>query len=95
MAQTLSYKQVKTKKRHLCFSCLRYFPLNTLMYKWSCIYEGDFNYGYTCSTCDELHELSGENEFEEGFVREGLDKNQTPEQLLEKIKHERTNKNEL
>ena len=53
---------VKIKKPHQCFSCLRKFDAGTSMDKWSGFYQGDFNHGYTCLTCDELHSISEETE---------------------------------
>ena len=85
MSTSLKSVIVKTKKQHQCFSCLRIFPSNTKMNYSAGIYEGDFSAGYSCMTCVDImnrceHESEG---YSEGFVREMLEKDQTPEQLLE------------
>jgi hypothetical protein len=88
----LKHKQVKTKKPHLCFSCLKRFPENTAMISWSGMYMGEFNSGYTCLTCEEIIALSVKNGIiqtdvvEFGFVNEFLSKQTTPEMVLENLK---------
>lgn len=90
MPTTLKYKKVITRVGHICFSCHRRFPSRSEMIIWSCIYEGDFNSGYTCMTCEEILKLSedhGEG-FPDGFVNEGLERGETPEIMLERLKKE-------
>jgi hypothetical protein len=82
MATTLKSKTVLTRKRHQCFSCLRYFQPGTKMKYWVGIYEYDFCASYSCMTCVEIMNSTGECEFPEGFVREMLDEGQSPEDLL-------------
>jgi len=89
---SLKHKRVKTKKEHLCFSCLKKFPENTVMVNWAGIYMGDFNSGYTCLTCQEIIVLSVQNGrinndvVEFGYVNEMTSKNVTPEMVLENLK---------
>lgn len=89
---SLKYKQVKTKKPHLCFSCLKRFPVNTVMINWAGITNGDFNSGYTCLTCEEIIDISAKSgEFREGvvefgYVNEMTSKETTPEMVLEQLK---------
>lgn len=91
---SLKYKQVKTKKNHLCFSCLKRFPKDTTMINWAGIYLGDFNSGYTCLTCEEIIAISSKNrEFtqgvvEFGFVSEMTSKKITSEIILENLKNQ-------
>lgn len=88
----LKHKQVRTKKPHLCFSCLKRFPENTIMINWAGIYLGDFNSGYTCFTCEEIIAISAKNnQLNEGvvgfgFVNEMTSKEITPEMVLETLK---------
>lgn len=90
----LKHKMVKTKKPHLCFSCLKRFPENTAMISWAGMYMGDFNSGYTCLTCEEIIALSVKNGIIEtdvvdfGFVTEFLSKETTPEMVLENLKNQ-------
>lgn len=54
------------------------------------IYEDDFCALYSCLTCEEIIGLTPREYLEdgipEGFVREALEKGETPEQHLEKMK---------
>jgi hypothetical protein len=89
---SLKYKQIKTKKSHLCFSCLKRFPANVTMVYWTGIYNGDFNSGYTCLTCEEIIAINTKLKavecgvVEYGFVNEMLSKETTPEMILENLK---------
>ena len=85
MAVTLQYKKVRTRKEHQCYSCFRKFEPKTKMNYWAGIYEGDFGSVYWCETCDKIMQLDEEFEYPEGFVHEMLDKNQTPEDLLNSL----------
>ncbi len=88
MATTLKYKLVKTRKRHLCFSCLRRFEPNVKMYYWFCVYSGQSNSGYTCKMCHEIINLlhvPGDEDIIEGYVKEMLNEGETPETLLNDI----------
>lgn len=90
----LKHKKVKTKKKHLCFSCLRAFPKDSYMINWAGIYFGDFNSGYTCVTCEEIINLYVKNNYIDssvvdfGFVNEMVSKEITPEIILENLKKE-------
>lgn len=84
---TLSHRLIKkTRKPHKCLLCLRQIPAASSMMYWVGKYEGDFCYSYSCMTCDEITKYGHEHEFCEGYVYEMLDKNETPEMLLEKYK---------
>lgn len=89
---SLKYKQIKSKKSHLCFSCLNRFPKDTIMVNWAGIYNGDFNSGYTCLTCEEIIAIKVNTKAIEcsvvqyGFVNEMLSKGTTLEMILETLK---------
>ena len=88
---TLSNKTVVVRKQRQCFSCLRVFPTGTKMNYWSGISEGDFSSVYSCMTCVEIMNMPqdpDEDTFPEGYVREMLEKGETPEQLIERWKTE-------
>lgn len=85
MVTVLKSKNVVTKKQHQCLTCLRLFPSNTKMNYWAGLYEGDFNSHYCCMTCVEILNMTGDTEWGEGYVKEMIDKDQTPEQLLETL----------
>ena len=83
-----SSKIVKVRKPHKCFSCFREFGNGKQMDKWSGVYDGVWNSGYTCLTCHEIHNHKSIREdfyegIPEGFVHECLEKDQTPEMYLE------------
>lgn len=85
---TLEYRSVKTRKIHRCFSCSRDFPTGTIMFSWSVVDYGDFNNGYTCDTCDKIHDINKhdlDDGIPEDYVRECLEPHQTPEQYLESL----------
>jgi hypothetical protein len=86
MATVLKELNVKTRKVHRCFSCLRIFPQGTLMRYQVCTYEGDFCTTYACSTCMDIMESLQEYNWEDGYVDLQLEKNQTPEELLQCLK---------
>lgn len=84
MSTTLKDKIVVIRKTRKCYSCYRIFDRGSEMRYWVGIYEGDFGYIYCCKTCVALmkhYDDDGEG-YPDGFVREMLDKGQTPEQLL-------------
>ena len=88
MIHTLHYDKVKTRKEHRCFSCYRKFPIGTLLFRWSSVYDSQVNNGYTCETCHQIHAVTqrwdgfdGEG-IPEQYVSECLNKGQTPEQYL-------------
>lgn len=86
---SLKYKTVKTQKVHSCFSCLRKFPKETRMIYWTGIYDGDFNSGYTCLTCEEIINLSVKcGVVEYGYVNEMISASITPEMVLDGFKKE-------
>jgi hypothetical protein len=80
-------KTVKIKKPRKCFACLRKSEIGESMVYTTGVVDGDFFALYTCLTCDEILSLSKQDEpFQEGYVNDCLDKNQTPEQYLETLK---------
>jgi hypothetical protein len=89
---SLKYKKIKTKKPHSCFSCLRKVQENSIMVYWAGIYEGGFNSGYTCLTCEEIIAIQTKLKaveygvVEMGYVTEMTSKEITPEMLLETLK---------
>lgn len=92
MATILKSKDLKIRKEQQCFSCLRTFPKDTLMYYQVSIIDGDFCTTYTCNVCKEIMSLSYEFEYEHGYVDGMLDKDTSPEELLQdliKIKNEK------
>ncbi len=83
---TIAHRIIKkTRKVHQCSMCYRKFQPGTTMHYWVGIYEGDFCYSRCCVTCQQLIDHSTESEFPEGFVYESLNKDQTPEMLLEDL----------
>lgn len=93
MSTTLTDKIVITRKPHVCFSCLRKFPEGTEMRYWTGMTSDGFNSVYCCETCDKIMDKypwddDGDG-YPEGFVREMLEKDQTPEQLLESLCHKK------
>lgn len=84
MATTLKQEIVRIRKPRKCLFCYRHFPIKTPMYYWVGVYEGVFQSHYHCLTCQEIIEKSDEYEFEEGYVFNSLDPDETPEQLLER-----------
>lgn len=87
MSTTLTDKIVVTRKPHVCFSCFRKFPKGTEMRYWSGVSQGDFNSVYSCHTCEKIMDKMEQYDdgYPEGFVRDMLEKDQTPEQLLESL----------
>lgn len=86
MATTLTNKIVKIKKERKCFSCYRTFSIGEEMNFWTGIYEGSFNSCYSCLTCIKIMDMDTETEFPEGYVHEMLNKGETPEEALIRLK---------
>jgi len=84
---TLSDRLIKkTRKPHLCLMCSRTFPAGSSLRYWVGFNEDrDFCHSYCCLTCTEILKYSPEHSFPEDFVKEMLDKNETPEMLLDTI----------
>jgi len=87
MITQLSFKQVKIRKVHRCFSCRRAFEVGSEMMYGRYVNEGDLYGLYTCLTCDKIHDkCKGDFDNEEGiplgFVQEQLREGTTPEELL-------------
>lgn len=85
----LSDKLVVTRKRHVCNACGRMFEKGTKMWTQVNIYDG-IQVFRSCITCSELMLKykykfydDCENMFMSGCVSDCLEKDQTPEQLLE------------
>ena len=92
---SLTDKIVTTRKPHLCHGCGDLFPAGTQMRYWSGIYEGDFNSGYMCTTCDEIMPLCRDDYWDgypEGFVNEMKEDGETTQQVLERLKSGNTRK---
>lgn len=91
----LTDKEVKTRKKHRCFTCLLRYPAGTLMSYQSNIYEDQIGSNYTCKGCKALMSeyrdvFLEDGVFYEGTVRESIldEKVTTPEELLEKWERE-------
>ena len=81
-------KTVKIRKEHVCFYCCRKSPVGSEMNHWAGVYDGDFYSGYSCGTCELIIDVWGvydDDGYPEGEVKENLEPNQTPEQLLETL----------
>lgn len=89
MATTLKYTLVKIRKPHYCDACLRKFKVNTQMFYFFVVDNGDSNTGYVCDTCDKIlkHFQKHDNcfEWEHGEIDNCLDKGQTPEDYLNEL----------
>lgn len=84
----LSDKVVKTRKPHRCTACLRTFPAGSIM-KRQVHTEDYFQTWNECQTCMQIlsrhYTYFADNHcdnVEEGCVKDALEKDQTPEQLL-------------
>lgn len=98
MSTTLTYRMVTVRKDRQCFGCLQSFPAGTQMRYWSGIYEGGFNSGYTCQTCEEITGLCKDDYddgYPEGDVAEMLQPGETTQQLLERLKSEKQTEKEF
>lgn len=85
---TLKNKDVKIRKARQCFSCLRKFEIGTVMNYWAGKADGDFYTNYSCLTCKEIMQLDPypDEGFPEGFVKEMLPKDFSPELYLSELK---------
>ena len=80
---TFKRKSVITRKEHKCMSCYRKFPEKSKMTYWAGIFDGEFGYNYTCSTCEEIiNKHWDEYEIPEGCVYEWKKYDQSPEDFL-------------
>jgi len=86
MATTLKDIIVKIRKQKHCFCCFRTFEVGTRMNYWVGVVEGDFNYAYSCLTCQEIMQLNKEDYYPEGYVAEMMEENIIPENYLESLK---------
>lgn len=82
-------KDVKIRKEHRCFSCFRKFTIGTIMDKWTWLIDSTWNSGYTCKTCQDIHDIH-RDDFDsdgipEGYVNECLNKDETPEMYLAEL----------
>jgi len=79
----------KTRKPHLCEMCLRRIPAGSPAVSMAGISEdNDFYHGYMCTTCDQITDTDAHDPWYFGDVAEILEKGQSPEDLLSKIKQE-------
>jgi hypothetical protein len=90
---TFKIKTVTIKKPRQCLSCYRKFELNSKMIYWVGLTEGDFGTLYMCPACYDIYNFSLKDvdiddypPFESNFIELRDFKEQTPEQLLEKLK---------
>ena len=61
--QTLTVKEVKTRKKHRCAICLRRIRKGARAVYWSGVYDGDFQAGYAHGVCEHLfHTACGGDE---------------------------------
>ena len=99
--EIISDKFVKTRKSHVCYACLRKFPVGTWMNVQVNKYEGEINAFYSCETCNTLIDKFGslltdpdENLYTEGCVAELCQINNvdSPEQLFEGLTTDKTEK---
>lgn len=87
----LSEKIVKIRKSRRCNACARKFESGTEMQRQVNDFDGLHSW-YSCKTCTSLISKHGEyfeddNIFYEYCVRDVLEPNQTPEELLEKLEN--------
>lgn len=70
--------------------CYRKFEPGSTLYYSAGIYEGEFCSCYICLTCDSIIKLvpTDEEGYPEGFVFEGLNKDETPEMYLQRLQND-------
>lgn len=85
----LQHKVVKIRKARTCIMCFRKFEPGFSMCYSVGVLDGDFQQNYYCMTCDAIITIHArryhEHEFTAGWVTEGLDKGETPEDYLARI----------
>lgn len=64
----LKDKNVKTRKTHTCFGCLRKFPAGTAMNYIVSVWEGEFSAEYWCMTCRDFIGTMSHGDLEDGFM---------------------------
>jgi hypothetical protein len=85
-------KIVTTRKKHKCNACLRMFEAGSKMITIVLVDVKEIFNFRQCTTCNELllnfpeHFVNNENMIEEGCVNEFLERNETPEKLLNILK---------
>jgi hypothetical protein len=95
MAHLFSEKTVITRKKHRCNACERVFPEGTQMNVQRIADEGTIYSWYSCRTCQALMSKfsdqfdDGYGGFESGCISNALNHDQTPEQMLEELEHQR------
>lgn len=94
MAYTsLQHKIVKPQKDRQCIMCFRVTKKGQPMYYSAGVFDGEFQSHYCCLTCDAIFEIYSrryrEYEFDAGWVADGLNKGETPEDYLKKLKSEK------
>ena len=87
MCEVLRTNNVKTRKRHQCLLCLRYFDSGSTMENQVGIQDNEIYSIYICSTCQSLipYFMEDVDELSEGFTLNDMAENnkETPEELLE------------
>lgn len=82
-------KVSKTRKSHLCEMCHRQILIGSSAISVAGISEdNDFFHGYMCITCDQITHTDTRDPWYFGDVVEYLEKGETPEGLLTKLKEE-------
>ena len=92
----LSDKIVKTRKARCCDACYRKFPKGTQMRRQVNTYDGIGTW-YECPTCQDLllnyYSYFADNnygEVESGCVAESLERDETPQDLLKRLRNGHT-----
>lgn len=95
MTTLIEKKEVKTRRMHKCFGCLRPFPAGTVMFMQKCVNEDGIYRLRACLTCETLmvkHSVGFDDvdrEYPYGCVEAYADtykhRRHTPEQLLEEL----------
>ncbi len=53
MGYYIKWKEVKTRKPHRCFGCMKTYPKGTMMVSATNVDGGDINSCYWCNVCQE------------------------------------------
>ena len=94
MVKLLKDKTVTTRKVHVCSACLLMFPKGTQMRMVTCVDNNEIYTWKECPICKELlskyyHKFDdGYGGYIEGCIDEYLERNQTPEMLLNELNNQ-------
>ena len=64
MSTTFAEKTVKARKDHRCDYCETQIPAGSTYFKWTGIYDGDFNAGKAHHECDAVARWASDGEWE-------------------------------